>query len=82
VSALAGAKGTQSILFQIWMAEPSSTQPSGLRVGEVSARKGREESLKAINQRGSGETVMLYVVGEVSARKGREGHRPGDGKNR
>ncbi|MDN6587655.1 MAG: hypothetical protein L0K77_10135, partial [Bifidobacterium crudilactis] len=39
----------------------------------VSARKGREESLKAINQRGANETVMVNVVGEVSAREGREG---------
>jgi hypothetical protein len=39
----------------------------------VSARKGREESLKAINQRGSNETVMLNVVGEVSSREGCEG---------
>jgi hypothetical protein len=38
----------------------------------VSARKGREESLKAIDQRGVNETVMISVVGEVSARKWRE----------
>jgi hypothetical protein len=48
----------------------------------VSARKGREESLKAIDQRGVNETVMISVGGEVSARKGREGLKsvphPGD----